>query len=150
MIAIAWDDFLRSINDSDIPSLTYADPNKIHPHIAPFDDPVAMSEAQNIVRYPDMIETVRTRTNTLETLPGCEEAVKALEKMRKTLYDDWMEACDLDLLAFPTNGDVPFANADEDLNSMRHALQDGIKYANGTRALKHLGVPCITIPMGER
>ncbi|KAJ4218160.1 hypothetical protein NW759_008753 [Fusarium solani] len=149
MIAIAWDDFLRSINDSDIPSLTYADPNKIHPHIAPFDDPVAMSEAQNIVRYPDMIETVRTRTNTLETLPGCEEAVKALEKMRKTLYDDWMEACDLDLLAFPTNGDVPFANADEDLNSMRHALQDGIKYANGTRALKHLGVPCITIPMGE-
>ncbi|WAO96172.1 Hypothetical protein NCS54_01383600 [Fusarium falciforme] len=149
MIAIAWDDFLRAINDSDMPNLTYADPNNIHPHIAPLDDPVAMSESENIVRYPDMIETVRTRTNTLETLPGCEEAVKALEKMRKTLYDDWMEACDLDLLAFPTNGDVPFANADEDLNSMRHALQDGIKYANGTQALKHLGVPCITVPMGE-
>ena len=31
---------------------------------------------------------------------------------------------------------------------MQHALQDGIKYSNGGRALKHLGVPCITLPMG--
>ncbi|UPL00439.1 hypothetical protein LCI18_011373 [Fusarium solani-melongenae] len=148
MIAIAWDDFFRAINDSDMPNLTYADPNNIHPHIAPLDDPVAMSESENIVQYPDMIETVRTRTNTLKTLPGCEQAVKALEKMRKTLYDDWMKACDLDLLTFPTNGDVPFANADEDLDSMRHALQDGIKYANGTRALKHLGMKDKAMPVG--
>lgn len=69
--------------------------------------------------------------------------------MRKTLYEDWMDLHGLDLLVFPTNGDVPFANADEDLDSMCHALQDGIKYANGGRALKHLGVPCITVPMGE-
>jgi Asp-tRNAAsn/Glu-tRNAGln amidotransferase A subunit and related amidases len=108
-----------------------------------------MSEAENIVRYPDMIESVRVRANSLDTVPKCEEAVKALEKMRKTLYDDWMDVEGLDLLAFPTNGDVPFANADEDLDSMCHALQDGIKYANGGRALKHLGVPCITVPMGE-
>ncbi|KAI5459605.1 amidase family protein [Mariannaea sp. PMI_226] len=149
MIAMAWDDFLRAIDDAKIPNLTFADVDKIHPHIAPLDDPVAMSEAQNIVRYADMIESVRLRTNTLETLPECEEAIKALEKMRKELYDDWMQTHGLDLLAFPTNGDVPFANADEDLDSMHHALQDGIKYANGGRALKHLGVPCITVPMGE-
>lgn len=149
MIAMAWDDFLRAMNDVELPNLTFADPEKIHPHIAPLDDPRAMSEAENIVRYPDMIESVRVRTNSLETLPKCEEAVKALEKMRKTLYDDWMDVEGLDLLAFPTNGDVPFANADEDMDSMRHALQDGIKYANGGRALKHLGVPCITVPMGE-
>ncbi|KAM0418784.1 hypothetical protein ACHAPT_012294 [Fusarium lateritium] len=149
MIAMAWDDFLRAINDTNMPNLAFADPDKIHPHIAPLDDPVAMSEAQNIVRYADMIESVRARTNKLETLPECQKAVKALEAMRKDLYDDWMQTRGLDLLAFPTNGDVPFANADEDLDSMHHALQDGIKYANGTRALKHLGVPCITVPMGE-
>lgn len=149
MIAIAWDDFLRATDDPRLPNLTFADSEKIHPHIAPLDDPRAMSEAQNVVRYPDMIESVRTRTHSLENLPECEEAIKALEQMRKTLYDDWMHVNGLDLLAFPTNGDVPFANADEDLDSMRHALQDGIKYANGGRALKHLGVPCITVPMGE-
>ncbi len=149
MIAIAWDDFLRHMNDPKYPNLSFADPEKIHPHIAPFDDPKAMSEAQNIIQYSDMVESVRTRTTTLHTLPGCESAVKALEGMRKALYDDWMDLQGLDLLAFPTNGDVPFANADEDLDSMRHALQDGVKYANGGRALKHLGVPCITVPMGE-
>ncbi|CAH0014449.1 unnamed protein product [Clonostachys rhizophaga] len=31
---------------------------------------------------------------------------------------------------------------------MKHAIQDGIKYANGGRCLKHVGIPCITIPMG--
>lgn len=149
MIATAWDDFLRHMNDPKYPNLSSADQEKIHPHIAPFDDPKAMSEAQNIVQYSDMIKSVRTRTESLHTLPQCESAVKALEGMRKVLYDDWMDLQGLDLLAFPTNGDVPFANADEDLDSMRHALQDGIKYANGGRALKHLGVPCITVPMGE-
>lgn len=149
MIATAWDGFLRHINDSKYPNLSFADPEKIHPHIAPFDDPKAMSEAQNIIQYSDMVESVRTRTTTLDTLPECESAVKALDGMRKALYDDWMDFQGLDLLAFPTNGDVPFANADEDLDSMRHALQDGVKYANGGRALKHLGVPCITVPMGE-
>ncbi|KAH7247281.1 uncharacterized protein BKA55DRAFT_691319 [Fusarium redolens] len=59
-----------------------------------------------------------------------------------------MDANGFDLLAFPSNGDVPFADADENIASMQHALQNGIKYANGGRALKHLGVPCITVPMG--
>ncbi|BCS29661.1 amidase family protein [Aspergillus puulaauensis] len=149
MIATAWDDFLRHMNDSKYPNLSMADPEKVHPHIAPLDDPKAMSEAQNIIQYSDMVESVRTRATTLDTLPGCEGAVKALEGMRKTLYEDWMDLHGLDVLVFPTNGDVPFANADEDLDSMCHALQDGIKYANGGRALKHLGVPCITVPMGE-
>jgi hypothetical protein len=32
---------------------------------------------------------------------------------------------------------------------MVSALRDGVKYANGGRSLKHLGVPCITMPMGN-
>lgn len=130
-------------------NLSFIDPEKIHPHIAPLDDPKAVSEAQNIVQCSDMIEPVRTRSKPLDTLPGCERAVKALEGLRKALYDDWMNLQGLDLLAFPTNGDVSFANADEDLDSMHHAVQDGVKYANGGWALKHLDVPCITVPMGE-
>ncbi|KAH7247280.1 uncharacterized protein BKA55DRAFT_691317 [Fusarium redolens] len=82
---MAWDDFLRAMNDSKYPNLTFANPDKIHPHIAPLDDPSAHSEAQNQVRYADMIASIRTRTSTLETLPGCREAVQALEKMRKVL-----------------------------------------------------------------
>lgn len=149
MIAMAWDDFLRANGDEKCPNFTYADPEIIQPHVAPLDDPSKHTEAQNQVRYPEMIESVRHRTSTMYDFPSCAEAVKALETMRKRFYEDWMDANGFDLVAFPTNGDVAFADADENLESMLHAVRDGIKYANGGRALKHLGVPCITLPMGN-
>ncbi|CAG8273322.1 unnamed protein product [Penicillium olsonii] len=148
MIATAWDDFLRINGDKNCPNLLASDPHKIHPHIAPMDDPSNHTEAQNQVRYPEMFEFVRDRDHTLYTLPGVEGAVKALEDMRKKQFEDWMDINDFDLLAFPTNGDVAAADADEYLESMTHALQDGVKYANGGRAMKHCGIPCITLPMG--
>ena len=148
MIATAWDDFLRQNGDSKYPNLLAADPQNLHPRIAPMDDPSSYTEKQNQVRYSDMFDSVRDRNNTIFDLPGVEAAVHALENMRKAELEDWMDSNGFDMLAFPTNGDVPYANADEDLNSMRHALQEGVKYSNGGRALKHLGVPCITLPMG--
>lgn len=149
MIATAWDDFLRNNQSAKYPNLTAANTDAIHPHIAPMDDPSRHTEAQNQVRYPKMIESVRDRTNkTLYNFPGIEQALPALEAMRQEALELWMESQRLDLLAFPTNGDVGYADADESFKSMKHALQDGIKYSNGGRALKHLGVPCITLPMG--
>ncbi|CAG8332975.1 unnamed protein product [Penicillium salamii] len=148
MIATAWDDFLRINGDENCPNLLASDPHDIHPHVAPMDDPSNHTEAQNQVRYPEMFESVRDRHHTLYTLPGVEEAAKALEDMRKKEFEDWMDLHAFDLLAFPTNGDVAAADADEDLESMIHALQDGVKYANGGRAMKHCGIPCITLPMG--
>lgn len=148
MIATAWDDFLRQNGDAGCPNLLQCDPSKIHPRIAPMDDPSRFTEVQNQVRYSDMIDSVRDRKHTLYDLLGIEAAVTALENMRKKDFEDWMDLHGFDLLAFPTNGDVSFANADESFDSMLHALQDGVKYSNGGRALKHLGVPCITLPMG--
>lgn len=112
------------------------------------DDPTRFTEAQNQVRYTDMIDAVRDRTSTLYTLPGCGEAVKAIDTMRTEQFETWMDRNGYDLVAFPTNGDVASADADELLESALHALQDGVKYSNGGRALKHLGIPCITVPMG--
>ncbi|KAK7432197.1 hypothetical protein QQZ08_001142 [Neonectria magnoliae] len=97
-------------------------------------NPSQYIEAENQVRYTDMFDAAR--------------AARALEDMRKRLYEDWMDRDGLDLVAFPTNGDVAYADTDETYWSMCHALQEGIKYSNGGRALKHLGVPCITVPMG--
>ncbi|KAM6522755.1 hypothetical protein FALCPG4_012371 [Fusarium falciforme] len=149
MIATAWDDFLRENNDAKIPNLPAADPDKIHPLVAPMDDPTLHTESQNQVRYVDMIEAVRERNGTLYTLPECEEAAKALDAMRKTLYEEWMDSNGYDLVAFPTNGDVAYADADETFESMTDALRPGVLYSNGGRAFKHLGIPCITVPMGK-
>ncbi|KAI9159156.1 Glutamyl-tRNA(Gln) amidotransferase subunit A [Paramyrothecium foliicola] len=148
MIALSWDDFLRSNGDEKIPSLVFADINKIHPHIAPMDDPAQHTEAQNQVRYDDMFAVARERTGGLFDIPGCKDALRALEAMRKNDLEDWMDKNQYDVIVFPTNGDVALADSDENYDSMLLALRDGVKYANGGRSLKHLGVPCLTVPMG--
>lgn len=148
LIATAWDDFLRQNNDPNCSSLAETDPDKIHPHIAPMDDPIRFTETHNQVRYSDIIDFVKNRTDPVDTLPGTKEALQSLEDMRKREFDGWMDSNRFDLLAFPTNGDVAYANCDEEIKPLSHALQDGVKYSNGGRSLKHCGIPCITIPMG--
>ncbi|KAH7175476.1 amidase signature domain-containing protein [Dactylonectria macrodidyma] len=150
MIALSWDNFLRNNGDGKIPNFTFAELERIHPHIAPMDDPSQHTESQNQVRYEDMVAVVEKRGDTgLTDLPGCKEAVQALEAMRMKDLEDWMTENKYDVVVFPTNGDVALANSDEDYESMIDALRDGVKYANGGRSLKHLGVPCITVPMGN-
>lgn len=150
MIALSWDDFLRGNGDKDIPDFTFAELHKINPHIAPMDDPSQHTESQNQVRYEEMVAPVKSRGNSrLADLPGCREALQALEAMRKKDLEDWMTENKFDAVVFPTNGDIALADSDENYESMINALRDGVKYANGGRSLKHLGVPCITVPMGN-
>ncbi|KAL6815199.1 amidase signature domain-containing protein [Trichoderma sp. SZMC 28013] len=149
MIALSWDNFLRSNGDEKLPDFTFAELDKIHPHIAPMDDPSQHTESQNQVRYEDMVAVVKQRGKSgLIDLPGCEPALKALEAMRERDLEEWMAENKYDVVVFPTNGDVALADSDENHESMLDALRDGVKYANGGRSLKHLGVPCITVPMG--
>ncbi|KAI6774724.1 hypothetical protein HG530_001482 [Fusarium avenaceum] len=150
MIALSWDDFLRSNRDKSIPDFTSVDIDKIHPYIAPMDDPAQHTESQNQVRYEDMVAAVNSRgDNSLTDLPECGDALQALETMRKKDLEDWMTQNNYDAIVFPTNGDVALADSDENYESMVSALRDGVKYANGGRSLKHLGVPCITVSMGN-
>ncbi|KAF9766736.1 hypothetical protein IL306_000809 [Fusarium sp. DS 682] len=148
MIALSRDNFLRSNGNAKILSYAFAELEKIHPHIAPMDDPSQHTESQNQVRYEYMVAVVKARGDTnLVGLPGCEDALKALEAMRKKDLEDWMTENKYDALVFTTNGDIALAGSDENYDSMINALRDGVKYANGGRSLKHLGVPCITVPM---
>ncbi|RGP80587.1 hypothetical protein FLONG3_1326 [Fusarium longipes] len=149
MISLSWDNFLRSNGDKNIPNFLSVELGKVHPHIAPMDDPSQHTESQNQVRYEDMITAVEKRGDTnLVDLPGCRDAVQALEAMRKKDLEEWMAGNKYDAVVFPTNGDIALADSDENYVSMIDALRDGVKYANGGRSLKHLGVPVITVPMG--
>ncbi|KAM0281131.1 hypothetical protein ACHAQH_003710 [Verticillium albo-atrum] len=128
MIALGWDDFLRANDAPNCKTLASVDHEKIRPFYAPLDDPRKHTEVQNHVRYPDMIDFIRRRPS------------RDLEA--------WLDEHDFDALIFPTNGDVARADAEEVLSSMENALRDGVKYSNGTRAMKHMGVPAVTVPMG--
>ncbi|EGY19610.1 glutamyl-tRNA(Gln) amidotransferase subunit A [Verticillium dahliae VdLs.17] len=92
----------------------------VRPFYAPLDDPCKHTEAGNRVRYADMIDYIRHSPESIHDLPD----------------------------RFPNNGDVPRADAEEVVSSMQHALRDGVKYSNGTRALKHMSVPAIKVPTG--
>lgn len=148
MIALGWDNFLRANGDKMIPRLTSANLEKIHPLIAPMDDPAMHTELQNQVRYQEMYAVARDRKGELHDLPDCKVALMALEAMRKADLEDWMDDNCYDVVVFPTNGDVARADSDEVYESMMDALRDGVKYSNGGRAFKHLGIPVITVPMG--
>lgn len=72
----------------------------------------------------------------------------SLEAQRKRDFEDWTDDLNLDLIVFPANGDVGFADLETNLDSTTHSLKNGVKYSNGNRAIRHFGIPTVSIPMG--
>ena len=59
-----------------------------------------------------------------------------------------MDVHGLDAVVFPANGDVGSARANVDPEASQCAWRNGVKYSNGNREIRHLGVPTISVPMG--
>ncbi len=54
----------------------------------------------------------------------------------------------LDAVVFPAMADVGPADADVDPVSAIAAWRNGVWVANGNLAIRHLGIPTVTVPMG--
>lgn len=148
LIAKAWDDFFVENNDPTIPSWRAADPSLVFPK-PPGYIPDIFVEVKNLISYPSLVGVAQNLDDTsLLDLPGMSQALPALEAQRKRDLEDWMDTKKLDLVVFPANGDVGRADLEEDEESARLALRNGVKYSNGNRALRHLGVPTISVSMG--
>lgn len=155
LIAHAWDDFLRMNGDPNIPSLASADYTKMFPQLPPNDPQVKFSEVANAVHWSKLASYVADNAGCtgngrrkIYDIPDLEQAVKALECMRKVLFEDWMAKNHLDFVVFPAAGDVGYAKADVDVELAEHTWKNGVKYSNGNRALRHLGIPSVTVSMG--
>lgn len=155
LIAHAWDDFLRVNDDSTYPTLAAADWRKIFPQL-PEDDPQMMfSEVKNAVHWSKLASYAEhnqtchaSGQSRMFGIENLEKATKALEIMRKRLFEDWMAQHGFDFVVFPAAGDVGAAESDIDVELARHAWTNGVQYSNGHRCLRHLGIPSITLPMG--
>lgn len=149
LIAKAWNAFLEQNNDPDIKSLNdIDDPAMLFPKPKPY-VPDTFLEVRNWIDYaslPSLLQQVEG--GSVLDVPGLEDAVKALESQRKLDLEDWMTENNLDVIAFPAQGDVGLADLEFRLESAKHSLQNGIKYSNGNRAIRHLGVPTVSVPMG--
>lgn len=146
VVAHAWDDFLASNGQKGLESLTVVDPDTIFP-LAP-GSLLGTPEAANKPRWGDIVRYPHTKPPSIFVIPGIDQAVKALEDARKETFEKWMDSLGLDAVVFPSTADVGAANADTDEEASRFAWSNGVKYSNGNRPIRHLGVPTISVPMG--
>ncbi|WP_122559198.1 amidase [Pseudomonas viridiflava] len=141
----AFDDFLRANGDPALNRLVDVDGPKIFPH-----DPGTLPNreddlAAGMDEYVRMAERGITPWNEIPTLP---DGLRGLEQTRRIDLEDWMEKLGLDAVVFPTVADVGPADADINIQSADIAWSNGVWVANGNLAIRHLGVPTVTVPMG--
>ncbi|WP_248488148.1 amidase [Pseudomonas sp. CYM-20-01] len=143
--AWAFDDFLRANNDPALNRLADVDGPKIFPH-----DPGTLPNreddlAAGMDEYVRMAERGITPWDQISTLP---DGLRGLEQTRRVDLEDWMDKLGLDAVLFPTVADVGPADADVNEASADIAWSNGVWVANGNLAIRHLGVPTVTVPMG--
>ncbi|KAJ5359367.1 Amidase [Penicillium cataractarum] len=146
VVSHAWDDFVVSNGQKDLPSLTVVDPTTIFP-LAP-GSLLGTPEAANKPRWGEIVAYPHTKPSSIFEIPGMKQAINALEHARKATFEDWLDKLGLDAVVFPANGDVGASNADKDEETSLFAWSNGVKYSNGNRPIRHLGVPTISVPMG--
>lgn len=143
--AWAFDDFLRANNDPALNRLADVDGPKIFPH-----DPGTLPNreddlAAGMDEYVRMAERGITPWDQISTVP---DGLRGLEQTRRIDLEDWMDKLGLDAVLFPTVADVGPADADVNEASADIAWSNGVWVANGNLAIRHLGVPTVTVPMG--
>ena len=141
----AFDDFLRANGDPKLNQLADVDGPQIFPH-----DPGTLPNREDDLAA-GMDEYVRMAQRGLKAwdeIASVPDGLRGLEKTRQLDLEQWMDELGLDAVLFPTVADVGPADADVNLQSADIAWSNGIWVANGNLAIRHLGVPTVTVPMG--
>ncbi|KAM6535279.1 hypothetical protein FALCPG4_004856 [Fusarium falciforme] len=146
MISHAWNDFLKGFKNDKISDLSSIDPLTIYPDYLRIAPEMKHFEHANAIQYHKLVEYAKS--TTFWEIPGLTEAVKALEGMRRCLLEDWLTDLGCDCVVFPAAGDVGPADADSSFEGAKLAWRNGVYYSNGNRAMRHLGIPSVSVPMG--
>ncbi|MCS5723037.1 amidase [Herbiconiux sp. CPCC 203407] len=144
--AWAWDDFLRANGDPALPSLGGVDGEQIFPQ-----PPGALPDRydgfpDDIAGYPRHVRDHPVASFT--EIPHLDEGVRGLEETRRVDLEEWLDGLGLDAVVFPAMADVAPADADVEPTSADIAWRNGVWVANGNLAIRHAGVPTVTVPMG--
>lgn len=101
-----------------------------------------------LVRHTDVVAHVTNGRIPTYEIPGLGDALKNLESKRKSDYEDWLTELGLDAVVWPCNGEVGKADADVNEKSAAEAWRNGVLYSNGNCAIRQLGIPTVSVPMG--
>jgi amidase len=142
----AWNDFLDAngdpalnrLADVDGPQIFPAPPGALPDRYTGFDDDVN-----------DLPALFRAHPVTdMTAIPHMAEGVRGLEETRRIDLEDWMTDLGLDAVVYPAVADVGPADMDVNPVSADLGWRNGVWVANGNIAIRHLGIPTVTVPMG--
>ena len=141
----ALDEFLRANNDPKLNKLADVNGHLIFPHDLGTLPNREGDLAAGMDEYVNMAKRGLKSYNQIDSIP---DGLRGLEKTRKLDLEDWMDELKLDAVLFPTVADVGPADAQVNPASADIAWSNGVWVANGNLAIRHLGVPTVTVPMG--
>lgn len=147
LMAYAWDDFLASNGDAKITTLAQIDSETIFPQ-PPGTIPDQYDSSDPLARHADVVAHITNGRIPTYDIPGMGKALQNLEEKRKIDFEDWMSELGLDAVVWPCNGDVGRADADINEASAAEAWRNGVLYSNGNCAIRQLGIPTLSVPMG--
>ncbi|KAF5598651.1 amidase [Fusarium pseudocircinatum] len=148
LMAYSWDDFLAANQDSKVATtLAQVESSTIFPH-PPGCLPDRYDADDPLVRHTAVVAHITNSRVPTYDIPNLGSALQNLELKRKSAFEDWLDSLELDMLVWPCNADVGKADADVDEESAKHAWLNGVLYSNGNCAIRQLGIPTVSVPMG--
>lgn len=148
-----WEQFLRANGDPSLNRLVDVDPELISPvpdgslpgryeeHLRRF--------APEDVPIDEYVHRARAAgVPALTDIPHLAEGLRGLEETRRVDFEAWLDELGLDAIVFPAVADVGPADADVNAASAELAWRNGTWVANGNLVPRHLGIPCVQVPIG--
>ena len=150
----SWNEFLAANNDSRLNALVDVDGDRIFPQPAgALDDQYGTHQSrfspEDVTLDTYVSDARRDGIAKLEDIPGIGEGIRGLERARELDLEQWMDAHDFDAVVFPAVADVGPADMDVNHESARLGWRNGTWVANGNVVIRHLGIPTVTVPMGN-
>jgi amidase len=100
----------------------------------------------DIAGYPEQVR--RHPYASITEIPELEAGLHGLAETRRIDLEAWMDGLGLDAVVFPAVADVGPADMDVNPASADLGWRNGVWVANGNLAIRHLGIPTVTVPMG--
>ncbi|WP_336627027.1 MULTISPECIES: amidase [unclassified Microbacterium] len=145
--AWAWEDFLAANGDPAFHTLTGVDGARIFPQPDGALPDRYTGFEDDIADYPDWVRT-HPEADPWRTMPELPDGLRGLEETRRIDLEEWMDDLGLDAVVFPAVADVGEADMDVDEDAAARGWRNGVWVANGNLAVRHLGIPTVTVPLG--
>jgi amidase len=145
-----WDTFLALNGQSGLDRLALVDGPNIFPrHPKDTLDQLTTEIDVDIAEYVTRAQTDGVPDPfTGDIAPVVRAGLEGLEETRRIDMDDWLRDNNFDAAIFPTLSDIAPSDADQNPVSSEIAWRNGVWVATGNLAIRHLGIPTVTVPMG--